>query len=79
MDEMVARSQIERKLLASIGRKGPYEWFNTAEERELARNAAHAIYLRDERIKLFESYLRTALMPDASNEAAEAKNQEEKG
>lgn len=53
-DELEARERIARNLLASVGRKD----CETMDERDLARNAAQAIWLRDERIRTLEAWLK---------------------
>lgn len=53
-DESVARQEIERRLLASLGGSGrPYP----PGIHELARHAAQAIWLRDERIAMLDRWL----------------------
>lgn len=53
-DESVARQEIERRLIASLGGSGrPYP----PGIHELARHAAQAIWLRDERIAMLDRWL----------------------
>ena len=58
-DEMERRAAYERNLLACIQRGDrPAQRWPTQEERDLARNAAQALWLRDERIRALEAWLK---------------------
>lgn len=69
LDEIAERERLARNLLACIqrGEKTGQKW-PTQEERDLARNAAHAIYLRDRRIGMLEAWLKAKVDDDLDSE-----------
>ena len=54
MDEVQARAELERRLLACLGEP---RGVHPAAVLDLARHAAHSLYLRDERIAQLEGWL----------------------
>ncbi|CAB4203498.1 hypothetical protein UFOVP1382_114 [uncultured Caudovirales phage] len=62
MNELEERAKHERNLLAQVGEKARYD----RDVIDIARNAAHALYLRDERIRDLEKQIaewRAAFLP----------------
>lgn len=67
LDEAAAREEIERKLLACLGRPNAG---HAREVLDLARHAAQAIWLRDERLRDLEAWLSEYRQADRERDSA---------